>query len=181
MVSRLCGAVCAPVQSPGRRGRFGFRLPESRWNAADNGSLVYPSSRGVREIDVEVHETFVETAESLNVWAVNFNAVVGGADGLLSLSADGCSLRIFEEVSAFAQEKWVEPLGLEVRWAGTHPGSFGGLIFGDWIPKGNRSSESVGPRQGRALHHLHGMWAPMMGLCPSPAGRVPPLLFGASF
>ncbi|GBP35569.1 hypothetical protein EVAR_17431_1 [Eumeta japonica] len=32
-------------------------------------------------MDFEVHEIFIETAESLNVWAVNFNAVVGGADG----------------------------------------------------------------------------------------------------
>ncbi|GBP85205.1 hypothetical protein EVAR_47641_1 [Eumeta japonica] len=32
MVSRLCGKVCAPSAqgSPGRRGRFGFRLPGSR-------------------------------------------------------------------------------------------------------------------------------------------------------
>ncbi|GBP08456.1 hypothetical protein EVAR_77152_1 [Eumeta japonica] len=63
-------------------------------NAADNGLWLRSSSRAYVEVDFEVHEIFIETAESLNVWAVNFNAVVGGADGF-RLSADGCSLRIF--------------------------------------------------------------------------------------
>ncbi|GBP50668.1 hypothetical protein EVAR_34176_1 [Eumeta japonica] len=39
------------------------------------------SPRAYVKLDFEVHEIFIETAESLNVWAVNFNAVVGGADG----------------------------------------------------------------------------------------------------
>ncbi|GBP67356.1 hypothetical protein EVAR_51427_1 [Eumeta japonica] len=101
-------------------------------------ALVYAPSRACVKLDFEVHEIFTETAESLNVWAVNFNAVVGGADGFTSLSADGYSPRIFEEVSAFAQENgWSQFRPRRCGGLGTRPRSgFGGHRLrgsGDWI------------------------------------------------
>ncbi|GBO98769.1 hypothetical protein EVAR_101279_1 [Eumeta japonica] len=52
-------------------------------------------------MDFEV-QIFIETAESLNVWAVNFNAVVGGADGFTVVYPQtGAVCGYLEEVSAF--------------------------------------------------------------------------------
>ncbi|GBP76112.1 hypothetical protein EVAR_41895_1 [Eumeta japonica] len=116
MVSRLCGKVCAPsAQGPWPQRSAWISSTEVR-NAVDNGfSLLL-----AYEIGLEVHEIFVETAEVLNVWAGILMPSSAVRMALLSLSADGCSLRIFEEVSAFAQENGWSSLGLGGA-VGLHP------------------------------------------------------------
>ncbi|GBP89748.1 hypothetical protein EVAR_63421_1 [Eumeta japonica] len=101
MVSRLCGKVCAPGAqgSPGRRGRLGFRLPGSR----------------PRDI--------IETAESLNVWSVNFNAVVGGADGCLVYPQTGAVCGYLEELAPLRKNAWRQFRPRRCGGLGTRPRS----------------------------------------------------------
>ncbi|GBP86998.1 hypothetical protein EVAR_62258_1 [Eumeta japonica] len=96
------------------------------------------SSRCTCEVDFEVHEIFVETAESLNVWAVNFNAVVGGADRFTVVyTQTGAACGYLEELASLRKKMGGGSLGLGGTVVGTRPRSdFGGHRLrgsGDWI------------------------------------------------
>ncbi|GBP20957.1 hypothetical protein EVAR_9528_1 [Eumeta japonica] len=94
------------------------------------------SSRAYVKLDFEVHEIFIETAESLNVWAVNFNAVVGGADGFTVVYPQtGAVCGYLRKLAPLRKKMGGSSLGLG-GGLGIRPRSFGGHRLrgsGDWI------------------------------------------------
>ncbi|GBP61978.1 hypothetical protein EVAR_40986_1 [Eumeta japonica] len=124
-----------------------------------------------REATHPVHTLFVETTESLNVWAVNFNAVVGGVDDFTVVYPQtGAVCGYLEEVSAFGQENGRRTCCMNSNVMGVlgpdppAPGKWGNL--GPWADNRRRGSAGriLGARRaGMRIHN--GMLRYVCAIC----------------